>query len=156
MIVGHLAHWDAEKRLYAPAIQKAMAWLQENDLVKIPTGKHEIDGDRLYVMINEYNSEPKAIRRAEAHKKYVDVQYIVSGAEMIGYAPLNGYEVLEDKLAEKDVVFYKNPANESDILLSAGMYGIFFPWDVHRPNCAVTQPAPVRKVILKISMNSLR
>ena len=156
MIVGHLAHWNTEKQLYAPAIQKAMAWLQEHDLAALPTGRREIDGDRLYVMVNEYNSEPKAVRRAEAHRKYVDVQCIVSGTEIIGYARLNGYEVLEDKLAEKDVIFYKNPADESDIVLSAGMYGIFFPWDVHRPNCALTVPAPIRKVILKISMESLK
>ena len=157
MITGHLAHWNTEKHFYAPAIQKAMAWLQENDLAKIPTGRQEIDGDRLYVMVNEYTSEPKAVRRAEAHRKYVDVQYIVSGAEIISYARLqDGYEVLEDKLAEKDVIFYKNPADESDIVLSAGMYGIFFPWDVHRPNVALDQPAPIRKVILKISMDSLK
>ena len=68
----------------------------------------------------------------------------------------DGYEVLEDKLAEKDVIFYKNPADESDIVLSAGMFGIFFPWDVHRPNVALGQPSPIRKVILKISMDSLK
>ena len=157
MIAGHLEHWDKEKHLYAPAIQKAMAWLQARDLAKLPIGRQEIDGDKLYAMVNEYTSEPKEKRRAEAHKKYVDVQYIVKGAEIIGYARLqNGYEVLEDKLAEKDVIFYKKLADESDIILSAGMFGIFFPWDVHRPNCALGEPGPVRKVILKISVDSLR
>ena len=157
MIAGHLTNWNKEKQLYAPAIQKAMAWLQEHDLKTLPAGRQEIDGDKLYVMVNEYVSEPKEKRRAEAHRKYVDVQYIVAGTETIGYSRLeDGYEVLEDKLAEKDVIFYKNPVDESDLVLTAGMYGIFFPWDVHRPNCALTEPAPVRKVILKISMDSLR
>jgi len=157
MIAGHLEHWDKEKHLYAPAIQKAMAWLQARDLTKLPVGRQEIDGDKLYAMVNEYTSEPKEKRRAEAHRKYVDVQYIVKGAEIIGYARLqDGYEVLEDKLAEKDVIFYKKLADESDIILSAGMFGIFFPWDVHRPNCAMGEPEPVRKVILKISVDSLR
>lgn len=157
MIAGHLEHWDKEKHLYVPAIQKAMAWLQARDLTKLPTGRQEIDGDKLYAMVNEYTSEPKEKRRAEAHKKYVDVQYIVKGAEIIGYARLqDGYEVLEDKLAEKDVIFYKKLADESDIILSAGMFGIFFPWDVHRPNCALGEPGPVRKVILKVSVDSLR
>jgi YhcH/YjgK/YiaL family protein len=157
MIAGHLANWDKERHLYAPAIRKAMDFLQENDLSALPTGRQEIDGDRLIVMVNEYMSESREKRRAEAHKKYVDVQYIATGAEIIGYARLeDSYEVLEDKLAEKDVIFYKNPADETDVVLSAGMFGIFFPWDVHRPNCALTVPAPVRKVILKISMDSLR
>ncbi len=157
MIAGHLANWDKEKHLYAPAIRKAMAWLQEHDLKTLPTGRQEIDGDRLYVMVNEYVSEPREKRRAEAHRKYVDVQYIVAGAETIGYARLeDGYEVLEDKLAEKDVIFYNHPVDESHIILTVGMYGIFFPWDVHRPNCALAAPSPVRKVVMKISMDSLR
>jgi len=156
MIAGCLANWDAEKHLYAPGIQKAMAWLQNNDLASLPTGRQEIDGDKLIVMVNEYLSEPKNERRAEAHRKYADVQYIAKGTEIIGYARLQqSCEVLEDKLAEKDVIFYKNPADESDIILNAGMFGIFFPWDVHRPNCAVGEPGPIRKVILKISMDSL-
>jgi YhcH/YjgK/YiaL family protein len=157
MIVGHLTHWNNEKHLYAPGIQKAIAWLQTHNLETLPTGRQEIDGDKLYGLVNEYVSEPKTKRRAEAHRKYVDVQYIVKGTESIGYARLqDGYEVLEDKLAEKDVIFYKNPLNESDIVLSEGMFGIFFPWDVHRPNCAVGEPGPIRKVILKISMDSLK
>ena len=157
MIAGDLANWEKEKHLYSPALQRAMAWLQENDLKTLATGRHEIDGDKLYAMVNEYTSEPKEKRRAEAHRKYTDVQYIVAGAETIGYARLEAdYAVLEDKLAEKDVIFYANPADETDLVLTAGMYGIFFPWDVHRPNCALKEPAPIRKVILKISMDSLK
>ena len=156
MIAGHLAHWNTEKHLYAPAIQKAMAWLQEHDLAKIPTGRQEIDGDRLYVMVNEYTSEPKAVRRAEAHRKYVDVQYIVSGAEIISYARLqDGYEVLEDKLAEKDAIFYAGLQDEVELGLKAGMFAVLFPWEVHRPNCAFDEPAPVRKVVMKIRVDSL-
>ena len=157
MIAGHLAHWDKEKHLYAPAIQKAVAWLRINDLAALPTGRQEIDGDKLFALVSEYSTEPKEKRRAESHRKYVDVQYIAKGTEIIGYARLkDDYEVLEDKLAEKDVIFYKNPADESDIIMSEGMFGIFFPWDVHRPNCAWGEPGPIRKVILKISVDSLR
>ena len=97
MIVGQLVNWDKEKHLYAPAIQKAVAWLQQADLAALPTGRHEIDGDKLYAMVNEYTTEPKEKRRAEAHRKYVDVQCLVQGEEIIGYAPLReGLEVLED------------------------------------------------------------
>lgn len=157
MIAGHLANWDKEKQLYAPALQRAMAWLQKQDLKTLATGRHVIDADKLFAMVNEYTSEPKGKRRAEAHRKYVDVQYIVAGAETIGYARLeDDYAVLEDKLAEKDVIFYANPVDETDLVLTAGMYGIFFPWDVHRPNCALNNPAPIRKVVLKISMDSLK
>ncbi len=157
MIAGYLNQWDKEKHLYAPTIQKALNWLQTNDLASLPTGRHPIDGDRMYVMISEYMTEPKEKRRAEAHHKYVDVQYIAAGEERIGIAPLMaGYEVLEDKLAEKDVIFYAKPTDEVDLGLKAGMFAVLFPWEVHRPNCAAGDPGPVRKVVMKISLESLQ
>lgn len=156
MIVGHLSHWEKEKRLYPAALQTALEWLQKMDLQTLPSGRLEIDGDRIYAMVNEYMSEPKDKRRPEAHRKYADVQCIVRGTEVIGYARLEeGYEILEDKLAEKDVIFFKHPADESDIVLGPGMFGVFFPWDVHRPNCAWEGPSLIRKVILKIRMDTL-
>ena len=157
MIAGHLANWNKEKQIYAAAIQKGMAWLLEHDLAALPLGRQEIDGDRLFAQVNEYVTEPKEKRRAEAHRKYTDIQCIVTGAEIISYARLEDcYVILEDKLAERDIIYYKNPADESDLIMTAGMYAIFFPWDVHRPNCALAAPAPVRKVVLKVSMDSLK
>lgn len=157
MIAGHLSHWDKEKNLYAPGIQKAIAWLQHTDLAALPIGRQEIDGDKLYALVNEYTTESKEKRRAEAHRKYVDVQYIVKGSESIGYAPLqDGLEVLEDKLAEKDAIFYKNPAGEVEFFLDAGMFAVLFPWEVHRPNCSRGEASSVRKVVMKISMETLR
>ena len=157
MIAGYLNQWDKEKHLYAPTIQKALAWLQNTDLASLPTGRQPIDGDNMYALVNEYMTEPKEKRRAEAHHKYVDVQYIAAGAEKIGVAPLvAGYEVVEDKLAEKDAIFYTNLQDEVELGLKAGMFAVLFPWEVHRPNCAWGEPAQVRKVVLKISLESLQ
>ncbi|MHC1761921.1 MAG: YhcH/YjgK/YiaL family protein [Negativicutes bacterium] len=157
MITGHLAHWDKEKHLYAPAIQKAITWLQINDLAALPTGRQEIDGEKLYALVSEYSTEPKEKRRAEAHRKYVDVQYIVKGTEIVGYSPMQeGLEVLEDKLVEKDAIFYKNPPGEVELILETGMFAVLFPWEVHRPNCLRGEAAPVRKVVLKINMETLQ
>ncbi len=157
MIAGHLINWDKEKYLYAPAIQNAMNWLQTTDLATLPLGRQEIDGDKLYALVSEYVTEPKERRRAEAHRKYVDVQYLVTGSEIIGYARLqDGFEVLEDKLAEKDVIFYKNPLDEVAVVLNEGMFAILFPWEVHRPNCSRGEASPIRKVVMKISMETVR
>lgn len=157
MIAGYLKLWDKEKHLYAPTIQKALAWLQSTDLASLPTGRQVIDGDNMYALVNEYTTEPKQKRRAEAHRKYVDIQYIAAGEEKIGVAPLvAGYEVVEDKLAEKDVIFYAGLQDEVELGLKAGMFAVLFPWEVHRPNCAFDEPAPVRKVVMKISVDSLK
>lgn len=156
MIAGHLINWDKEKHLYPTAIQNAMNWLQKTDLTTLPLGRQEIDGDKLFALVSEYLTEPKERRRAEAHRKYVDVQYLVAGSEIIGYSCLQEeLEVLEDKLAEKDAIFYKNPLDEVAVVLKAGMFAILFPWEVHRPNCSRGEASPVRKVVMKISMDSV-
>lgn len=156
MIAGYLGQWDKEKQLHAPKLQTALAWLQATDLTSLPPGQQPIDGDNMFALVSEYMTEPKEKRRAEAHHKYVDIQYIVAGEERIGIAPLMAdYEVLEDKLAEKDVIFYARVTDEVELGLKNGMFVVLFPWEVHRPNCAYDLPGKVRKVVVKISMDSL-
>lgn len=156
MILSHLDLIEKDRPTLPPALQKALDYLKNTDFSNVQPGKFAIDGDRLHGMLNEYQSEPKAKRRTEAHRKYIDVQYILSGEELIGYGRMvDGLTVLEDKLAEKDVIHYADVPNESDLLLTPGMYAIFFPWDVHRPNCANGTPGLVRKVVLKVAVDSL-
>jgi len=152
MILSNLDLIGKDNAVLAPALQKALAYLKNTDFSNVKPGQFAIDGDRLYGMLNEYQTEPKNERRPEAHRKYIDVQFIVNGQELIGYAPLvAGLPVIEDRLAEWDVIHYSDVPNETDLLMTAGMYAIFFPWDVHRPNCASGAVQLVRKVVLKVA-----
>ena len=156
MIVSHLDFLDKDGPVLPPALHRALNYLKSTDFSKVQPGKFAIDGDKLHGMLNEYQSEPKEKRRLEAHRKYIDVQYMVSGEETIGYGRLtDDLIVLEDKLAEKDAIFFQEVSNETDIVMTPGMYAIFFPWDVHRPNCAAGSPGAVRKVVLKVAVDSL-
>ena len=156
MILSHLDHLDNDRAALAPALQKALTYLKNTDFFNVKPGQFAIDGDRLYGMLNAYQTEAKEQRRPEAHRKHIDVQYIVSGQELIGYAPwVEGLTVLEDRLADWDVIHYSDVPNETDLLMSAGMYAIFFPWDVHRPNCAQGVAQAVRKVVLKVALAEL-
>jgi YhcH/YjgK/YiaL family protein len=156
MILSHLDLIYEDSAALAPALQKALAYLKNTDFSNVKPGQFAIDGDRLYGMLNEYQTEPKNKRRPEAHRKHIDVQYIVSGQELIGYTRLvEGLTVLEDRMADWDVIHYADVPNETDLLMTAGMYAIFFPWDVHRPNCAKGAAQPVRKVVLKVAVTEL-
>ena len=157
MILSHLNQIDQDSAALAPALQKALAYLKATDFSNVKPGQFAIDGDRLYGMLNEYQTEPKNQRCPEAHRNHIDVQYMVSGEELIGCARLvEGLTVLEDRLADRDVIHYADVPNETDLLMSAGMYAIFFPWDVHRPNCAIGAPTSVRKVVLKLAVQTLQ
>lgn len=156
MILGHIKNLKQEKGVLPKALQQGLEYLATADLAKMEPGKYEIAGSDIFVSLSEYTTALKAGKKPETHVKYIDIQFIVSGTEVIGYGDLAaGLTVTEDKLAEKDVVFYGAVPGESDLLLGAGMYAIFFPWDVHRPGCAAGEPAAVRKAIVKVKVDML-
>lgn len=155
MIVGDIANFTKEVTLYPSVIQKALAYLKATDFAGVPNGKHSIDGDQLYIVVSEYVTSPIDNRKAEAHERYIDIQYLIQGKELIGYASEGNGEVQEDLLAEKDVVFYTGLQNEEFICLNPGTFVIAFPWDIHRPGCMAQESCKVRKAVLKIAMNAL-
>jgi YhcH/YjgK/YiaL family protein len=157
MIIGYLSNIKEELALYPRALQKGLTYLRETDFSKVPLGRQEIDGSKIYTMVSEYDTQPKEVRRPEAHKKYVDIQFIYTGEEMIGTGPLAGAgEVAEDRLAEKDAIYYKTLSTETFHVLSAGMFAVYFPWDAHRPNCSAGETAAkVKKVVVKIAIAEL-
>ncbi|HWR42082.1 YhcH/YjgK/YiaL family protein [Sporomusa sp.] len=155
MIIGYLSNMKEEMKLYPVALREGLRFLMETDLASLNMGRHEIQGSKLYAMVSEYETQPKEQRRPEMHEKYIDIQYICSGEEMIGVTPAAAVgEVDENILAERDVIYYRGCADETEIILSKGMFGVYFPWEAHRPNCAVgTKRCKVRKVVVKIAVN---
>jgi YhcH/YjgK/YiaL family protein len=110
----------------------------------------------MVALVQDNLTAPKAERKAEAHRRYIDIQYVLSGKEIIGYGLANpADEVLDDQLEQKDAIFFKNIKQEIDLILTGGMYAIFFPADVHRPGCVYGEPSQVRKVVVKVLVSSL-
>lgn len=140
---------------YPEAIQKAIDWLKNNDLNAMEAGTYEIQGRDIYAIIQEITTKPVEERRAEKHEEYLDIQYIVSGTERMGYAPYTGSEEVLDDPAGKDACFFKNLSNEQFLDVSAGSYCIFFSHDIHRPGAAAGEPAAVKKVVVKVKENLL-
>ena len=157
MIFGHISTFTKDAPHLHKTLVKGLEYLAKTDLTALPKGKYEIEGKNIYVAINEYETQPREIRRAEAHVDYLDIQYIISGQEMVTYSLLsNDNEVLTDELAAKDAIFYKTVQQETDLVMTEGMYAIFFPWDVHRPNCILNAAANVKKAVVKIKMSLLK
>ncbi|MBN1186013.1 MAG: YhcH/YjgK/YiaL family protein [Bacteroidales bacterium] len=126
---------------------KALNFLKETDLKKMATGKHIIDGDNIFASVSEY--EPKDIEncKVEAHKRYIDVQYMISGDEKMGYLPLANQIPVQVYNEEKDCVFYKEVT--SLVTVEEGMFAIFFPGDLHQPSVR-NSSAKVKKVVVKV------
>jgi len=157
MIIGHLANIENEIGFYPAGLQQGLKFLLETDLSLLALGKHEIQENKIYAMVAEYETQAIEQRRPEAHIKYLDIQYICSGQEMIGSSPLTAVsEIDEDCLKARDVIFYKGMTKETQIILSPGMFAVYFPWDAHRPNCNVGgESCKIRKVVVKIAIDIL-
>jgi biofilm protein TabA len=153
MIYGQLKNFEQEKAAFSPALQKGLLYLKNTDFSTISVGRHDIDGDTIFALVSEYVTEPKEARKPEAHQKYIDIQYLAEGEERIGCSLLYPeYEVTQDELALKDLIFYKDVKQEVDMLLKPGVYAILFPNDVHRPCCMTGIAAKVKKVVIKIAL----
>jgi biofilm protein TabA len=115
-----------------------------------PTGRHFIDGEDLFAVVDEYDTGPATEKRFESHLRYVDIQYVVSGRERILHAPADTLHVETPYDEERDIAFYQDPPASSSFLLLPGHFAIFFPADGHKPGCMAGGRDAVRKVVLKV------
>lgn len=156
VILGHINNLDEEKVLYPEVLQKGLAYIKNTDFSKMSHGKHEIDGENMFVIVSEYFPDAKEDRKTETHRKYIDIQYLDAGEELIGFSRLSDKaEISEEYSEEKDATFYKRVENENYSKVSQGMYAVCFPWDIHRPNCISQPGVKVRKAVLKIKASDL-
>ncbi len=153
MIFGRLDNLAAEAETLPANILEALQFLADTDLASADTGRVDIDEERLFAQVQDYTTQPASEKRPEAHERYIDVQYVLSGREKMGFAPMVGKPpVVEDLLEENDVLFFGEVQDESYLTFSAGSYAVFYPWDVHRPGCSAEQDEEVRKIVVKVRL----
>ncbi len=146
MILDKLENSKLYESLH-PLFNKAFEFIRKTDFSKLADGKYEIDNDKLFAMVQEYNTKNETKGKPEAHRKYIDIQYIHSGVELIGVAPLKNNILISDE-PEKDLAFYESET--SLIKLNTGMFAVFFPEDLHMPGIKLNQSAKVKKVVVKV------
>jgi YhcH/YjgK/YiaL family protein len=132
---------------------KAFIFLKENDLAKLELKRYDIDGNNLYAPVSEYLTKNEVDARYEAHKAFIDIQYVVSGRELIGIAPLSDTkDILEQYDTARDIMFMT--VNEiKNVPATPDNFFIFFPGDVHRPGLKDGENSPVRKIVVKVKID---
>jgi YhcH/YjgK/YiaL family protein len=134
----------------APRIAAALKFLQNTDLSALPLGRSVIDGDKCFAIMQEYMTKTPDKGFWEAHQKYIDVQYIISGIEAMGWAPIQQMTVLEEYNPEKEYAVLQGPGQW--VNLSPGAFVIFHPHDAHMGAIAIAHPAQVRKIVIKVAV----
>lgn len=145
---------DYENYNLENGIKIALDYLKSNDLSQMENGKYEILGDKIFVSIQDYHTKLLDEGALEAHKKYVDIQYIIEGAEQIGVCDVEECSLATEYDENKDIMFLN--ANDSDdvkfISLTKGEHFILTPVAAHMPCIAFDNPSYVKKAVVKVSM----
>lgn len=149
-VTARLADWKKVPELQPFA--EALAHLEGPALRRLPAGRHPIDGDRLFANIVRDATRDPSTAEFEAHRKYADIHFLVSGSEMIGYVPIEGLKVTKEYREADDIAFYARPARFTRIVLEPGRLALFLPNQPHLPNCHAGRPDKLHKIVLKIRM----
>ncbi len=133
-------------------LAKALEVLKKEDFSKKAEGRYDIDGNNLYYLVQRYQTKPMEQCKLEAHEKYIDIQFVANGEEILAYTPVENLEIATPYNNEKDIVFYKTPAKITSINLTAGMFCVLYPQDAHMPKCQLGGPSNVLKVVVKVKI----
>lgn len=137
--------YDAIHRLFPAAFR----FIETVDPA-IEPGRYELSGE-MYALVQSYQTQPVAGALFEAHRDFIDIQYIMEGIERIDYAPVTDLEAGEYQ-SGKDYLPLKGKGQS--FLLDSGKFGIFLPQDAHLPSRMVEKPEPVKKIVVKVPVLS--
>jgi biofilm protein TabA len=131
-----------------PGFTEAFDFLRRPDLATLSSGRHEVDGPSLYASIGRDEGRGRNGARLETHRKYVDIQYVVSGDEVIGWSDLAACQATGLGYDEaRDIEFY-TAQSTTWVPVPPGSFAIFFPTDAHAP---LAGRGPVHKVVMKVA-----
>jgi YhcH/YjgK/YiaL family protein len=149
MIVDSFAQRD-RYRLLHPGFAAALDFAAAHDLGGLTPGRYSIDGDRVSVSIDHVEGRGRTGARLESHRRYIDIQLTIAGAEAIGWRALGDCRTPSAPFEEaRDIGFYDD-APESWVMVPAGKFAIFFPEDAHAP---LGGTGHLKKAIFKIAVN---
>jgi len=132
-------------------IKTAFNWLKNTDLKNLPDGRYYIDNENIFANVQTYQTKDNA--PFEGHRKYIDIQYMILGAERIGLTNYKNCSTLEAYNEEKDIEFLSCEQNNLwHEYLNEGEFLIFYPQDAHQPALILNEKKTVKKVIVKVAI----
>jgi YhcH/YjgK/YiaL family protein len=149
MILDVVASKELLEKLH-PGFGPALEYLRKTNLEELPAGRQEIDGERLYALVIRGKGQGLKGAKLEAHQRYIDVQYCVTGSDVIGWKHVANCQDAEQPYDEKkDCIFFRDTP-DSWVTIPERSFGIFLPEDGHAPAGA---DGPIHKVVVKVAVH---
>jgi YhcH/YjgK/YiaL family protein len=131
---------------------KAFSFLRTTDLKSLEVKRHDIDGDNLFALVSEYMTKNEEDAKFESHKKYIDIQYVITGSEQMSISPATKKgEVLTPYDETKDLEFM-TVSESKNYTATPERFFLFFPSDLHRPSVKIGENAQVKKIVVKVKL----
>jgi len=141
-------------RYNIPHAQAIIDFVRQHDCLLLPNEQIDINGKELFVRVMEYAPKPALENKFETHQIYADIQYVVSGIELMQIAPTDSLTSLGAYDPTGDYEFYQADQAITDLVVRAGEFTYFYPGEAHRPACRYQGSlAPVKKLVFKIKIH---
>lgn len=149
MLLGDLSRSDFGLSL-PPVFARLCAKLKTLDLGNLPLGWQDLEeGIRMNVMA--FETSPAEGKQAEMHRKFIDIQLLIEGEELIEYGlsqpNLANYDAYRE---EEDYQLTAEIENKNDLILKPNMFAIFLPYEPHKPGNAVSENKWLKKLVVKV------
>lgn len=131
-------------------IRIGLEWLRDVN-PNIENGVYQIN-PRVKAIVSEYETKMENENGYEAHRKNIDIQYLLSGEERIACLPIERLKETKAYNEETDAAFYATDFKPQEMTIGNGYFAIFFPQDGHMPQLCVDKPMKVKKVVIKIEI----
>lgn len=155
MLLGDLSRADYAKSL-PPVFARLCAKLKDLDLANLPLGWQDLEPNiRMNVM--EFETSEAVGKQAEMHRKFIDIQLLIAGEEMIEYGLAQpNLALYDDYREEEDYQLTPQIEDKNEVVLKPNMFAIFLPYEPHKPgNCVNHNPKSLRKLVVKVPIELL-
>ena len=129
-------------------VSEAFGFLDQPGLVDLPDGKYEIFGERVFAIVMHEKGRKAEDGELEGHRKYIDIQYVISGEESMGWKTRKGLVNSVAYDVEKDLEFFEG-APDSIFRVPPGTFAVFMPRDAHLP---LIGSGSIHKVVVKVAV----
>ena len=130
----------------------AIDYILKTDASQLEPGKYPIDGDNVFAIINQGMTGTYDEKKFESHKRYLDIQTVISGDERIFIAQTNDLAILTPYQDDSDIMFYQDAPEDAIVHIQPKLALILYPEDAHKVSVATDSPKSVKKMIVKVKI----
>lgn len=123
----------------------------KNATPEIENGVHELN-PRVKAIVSEYETKKVIENGFEAHKKFMDIQYVLRGAEKVCCLPIDQLQITTPYKEDNDAALYLANTSPLEMTIGEGFFAVFYPQDGHMPCLSFDEPQRVKKVVVKVEV----